>query len=134
MKSKNALIALSSIFGMFLNDEAVAQQQFSPVTQVPTAVDSSCIQSLDNGGSITTYYDSDTQNIVMKASIPDNSFAAWGWGSSMTDTEIVMFSGNGADSDVQYFYSTGRTDPTAEQSKYEPCYTWTLDSTADSTI
>ena len=50
----------------------------------------------------------------MEASIPDGSYGAWGWGASMTETEIVMFSGNGATSDVQYFYSTTETRPGAE--------------------
>ena len=80
------------------------------------------------------WYDTGSEKVIMEATIPDGSYAAWGWGESMTNTEIVMFSGNGASSDVQYFYATGETTPTAEQSKYSPCYEWTLNSYADSTI
>ena len=64
----------------------------------------------------------------MDSYFPDGSYAAWGWGATMVDTEMVMFSGNGASSDVQYFYSTGTTDPTPKQDKYSPCYEWTLNS------
>ena len=70
----------------------------------------------------------------MQAVIPDGSFAAWGWGASMFGTEIVMFSGNGESSDVQYFFSEGQTDPTPQQATYSPCYEWTLDDFVDSTV
>ena len=80
----------------------------------PSPVDTNCVQDLGDGGTITVYYDPDTELVVMEASIPDGSYGAWGWGASMTETEIVMFSGNGASSDVQYFYSTTETAPGAE--------------------
>ena len=79
---------------------------------IPTAVDPLCTQSSTIGGSLTVYYDTTTQKIVMDAVIPDGSYQGWGWGPTMTNTEIVVFSAEGASSAVTTYYGTGDTRPT----------------------
>ena len=69
-------------------------------TPAPTPSDPTCTQSTTDNGTISVWYDPDSEKVIMEATIPDGSYAAWGWGESMTNTEIVMFSGNGASSDV----------------------------------
>ena len=32
----------------------------------------------------------------MVATLPDSSWAGWGWGPTMEDTEMIIFSANGA--------------------------------------
>ena len=55
-------------------------------------IDPACTQSLqDNGGTLTTYYDTSREVVVMEATLPDGSYAGWGWGSSMTNTEMLIF-------------------------------------------
>ena len=53
-----------------------------------------------------------TEQIVMNVTLPDSSYAGWGWGSSMTNTEMVIFSANGADkSSATTYYSKEETKP-----------------------
>ena len=82
------------------------------VSRTVNAVDSACTQSSTLGGSLTVYYDTTTQKIVMDAVIPDGSYQGWGWGPTMTNTEIVVFSAEGASSAVTTYYGTGDTRPT----------------------
>ena len=66
-------------------------------TAVVKPIDPACTQSLqDNGGTLKTYYDTSREVVVMEATLPDGSYAGWGWGSSMTNTEMLIFSANGA--------------------------------------
>ena len=59
--------------------------------------------------------------VTVEAVIPDGSFAGWGWGSSMTDTEMIIFE-TGASAGVTFYDGTGDTTPTAAPS-FAPCYT-----------
>lgn len=60
--------------------------------------------------------------MLMNCTIPGGSYAGWGWGSSMTDTEMVIFSADATTPTVGTYYSTGETPPGAD-AKYESCYT-----------
>jgi hypothetical protein len=42
----------------------------------------------------------------MSAKVLAGSYAGFGWGASMVNTEMVIFSANGDSSAVQYYYST----------------------------
>ena len=42
----------------------------------------------------------------MSANVLAGSYAGFGWGASMVNTEMVIFSANGDSSAVQYYYST----------------------------
>ena len=59
------------------------------------------------------YYDQETDLITMKASIPDGSYAGFGWGKTMTNTEMVIFTTKDGQGAVTTYYSTGDTTPTA---------------------
>ena len=48
----------------------------------------------------------------MNTTIPDSSYAGWGWGSSMTNTEMVIFSADGDKSQAKTYYSKTEDDPT----------------------
>ena len=63
-------------------------------------IDSACTTSLSDGGSLTTYYDEPNEKIVVQATLPDSSYAGWGWGSAMANTEMLIFSANGDTSSV----------------------------------
>ena len=49
----------------------------------------------------------------MKATLSDSSYAGWGWGSSMFNTEMVVFSANGDSSSATTYYSTKEDMPDA---------------------
>jgi len=59
----------------------------------------------------------------MEITLPDVGYQGWGWGPSMTNTELVVFSAEGASSAVTTYYSTGDTMPTLKPS-LQTCYTW----------
>jgi len=58
----------------------------------------------------------------MDARILAGSFAALGWGATMVNTEMVIFSANGASSAVQNYYATTYSTPTAYPT-IDGCYT-----------
>ena len=67
-------------------------------TLTPTdsdTIDPNCTQNLSDGGTITVYYDQDSDQITMKVSIPTGSYAGFGWGGSMSNTEMIIFSTKG---------------------------------------
>ena len=48
----------------------------------------------------------------MQATLPDGSYAGWGWGPTMENTEMVIFSANGALSSVTAYKGlTGHDEP-----------------------
>ena len=53
----------------------------------------------------------------MEATLPQNSFAGWGWGATMVDTEMLIFSASTVDgSSITTYYSSGKTTPDEEPS------------------
>ena len=57
------------------------------------------------------YYDQETEYITMKVSIPIGSFAGFGWGKTMTNTEMVIFSTKDGQGAVTTNYGTGDDYP-----------------------
>ena len=89
-------------------------------------VDPNCTISLSDGSAITVYYDANaTEQIIMEASIVAGSFAGFGWGASMHNTEMVIFSANGDASALQTYYGIGTTKPQADPA-LSACYTTTI--------
>lgn len=70
-----------------------------------------CITTLKDTGDINAYYDPASDLITMIATLKNGSYAGWGWGGSMTDTEMVIFSANGAQSGVSTVYGVGKSEP-----------------------
>ena len=74
----------------------------------PTPIENtSCTQTLNDGGLMTVNYDSTSEQMVMNATIPIGSYAALGWGASMVNTEMVLFSADtdSTKSSVSTYYS-----------------------------
>ena len=69
--------------------------------------DPNCTQKLNGDGTITVYYDQDTELVNMKATIPSGSYAGFGWGESMTNTEMVIFSTTGGTGAMKTYISSG---------------------------
>ena len=82
-------------------------------TDSDTPIDPNCTQNLSDGGTITVHYDQDSENIVMNVSIPTGSYAGFGWGKTMTDTEMVIFSTKGGTGAVTTYYGVGDGTPNA---------------------
>ena len=69
----------------------------------------------------------------MAAILKTGSFAGWGWGSSMFDTEMVIFSADGDASSVATYYSSGKTTPQPETT-LDSCYTTAFTVNADTSV
>ena len=81
------------------------------------SIDAACTSSVGENGSVTVYYDTATQKVVVSAVLPDNSFAGFGWGSAMANTEMLIFSANSdASSVTAYKGGSGHSAPTVEAS------------------
>ena len=66
----------------------------------------------------------------MDAKVLAGSFAALGWGATMVNTEMIIFSANGASSAVQNYYSTEKSTPAAYPA-VDSCYTSSIQETTD---
>lgn len=93
---------------------ALVQATLLDFSVVQAALPSDCSNSIHKEGTIGAYYDTDTELIVIEASLDDGSYTGWGWGSTMTDTEMVIFSADGNSSSVDFYYSTGNIEPAAD--------------------
>ena len=82
----------------------------------PSTIDPNCTQNLSEGGTITVYYDQDSEQITMNVSIPTGSYAGFGWGGSMTNTEMVIFSTKDGTGGVTTYYGVGDDTPNAQPS------------------
>ena len=75
-------------------------------------------------------YDSSTKLVNYQVVVPDNSYLGLGYGTSMTDTDMVIFQANGESSMVEWAYSTGHSPPTPNTGT---CYTLVSQSLDQST-
>ena len=73
--------------------------------------DPNCLTTVSGAGTINAFYDPSTELINLVATLNDGSYAGWGWGATMTDTEMVIFSADGAQSGVTTVYGVGTTRP-----------------------
>ena len=93
----------------------------SALTVLEQEVDPNCTISLTDGSTLTVYYDTAADHIIMDARILDGSFAGFGWGASMQDTEMVIFSANGDSSALETYYGIGTVKP-MEDDAMAACY------------
>ena len=71
------------------------------------------------------FYNPDTDLINLNAKVTEGSFLGFGWGGSMTDTEMVIFSADNTSSTVGNYYSTTEEKPTLYP-VIDSCYTSTV--------
>ena len=57
--------------------------------------DPACNTDIFDMGSFSSYYDPASEQVFISVTLPDKSYAGWGWGSSMTNTEMIIFSADG---------------------------------------
>jgi len=69
----------------------------------------------------------------MSAKVLEGSYAGLGWGATMVNTEMVIFSANGDSSEVQNYYATTYSTPTAYPT-VDGCYTSSNEATSDGYI
>lgn len=74
---------------------------------VVTAVD------LPNG-SINVMYDFREQHVRFTVLVQDGTYTAFGWGPTMTNTDMVVWQANGKKSTVLDLYSTGHNPPSVD--------------------
>ena len=99
----------------------------------PAGSDPNCANLATSVGTVITYYDEDTEKVNMVATLKDGAYASWGWGASMTNTEMVIFSADGTSSGVKTYYGVGDYDP-EEDFSYVACYSTSYVDNGDETI
>ena len=65
-------------------------------------------------GTLDFSYDVATAKIVLKAHIKAGSYIAFGWGSTMSNTDMVIWQANGGTSTQLDLYSTGYSTPSTD--------------------
>ena len=96
-------------FTQYIGSDGTCTAQ-TPVPDPPT--DAKCTHALaDSGGKLSAYYDKSSDKVIVRAELPDSSYAGWGWGASMTNTEMIIFSADGDQSSASTYYSSGTTEP-----------------------
>ena len=80
--------------GMLLALASTLLSQSALGADTPTA-DPSCMNAAAGAGSITAFYDPSNEKVIMSAVLNSGSYAGWGWGGNMKNTEMVIFSGSG---------------------------------------
>lgn len=108
---------------------------FTPVSDSPAASFSvpsnanypsaQCTNALPDYTEITLFYNPDTLLINLNARVSDGSYAGFGWGSSMVNTEMVIFSADGTSSSVGNYYSTTEDTPQPYPT-VDSCYTTSI--------
>ena len=104
-----------------------------PVPTPTPNVDPACTTTLTDEGTISVFYDQTNDLVNIEATLVDGSYAGWGWGSSMTETEMVIFSASADSSSALTYYSTTEQPPTLEDT-LQACYTTSYTVNADGTI
>ena len=92
-----------------------------------------CTQEAAEAGSIKTFYDPSSELVNLVATLNNGSFAGWGWGEDMTNTEMVIFSANGSQSAVSFVYGQGEQDP-VDDAAFAACYSSSFVVHSDSTV
>ena len=102
---KRTLFGVSSFAVALLMPDHVASLEVIS-GGMPKAIDPSCTKTLTDGSTLSVYYNPTTKLINMEANLKGGSYAGWGWGASMVNTEMVVFSADGNKSTVKNYYST----------------------------
>ena len=84
-----------------------------------------CDTTVSDDSRVFMFYNPDTDLINLNAKVTEGSFLGFGWGGSMTDTEMVIFSADGTSSTVGNYYSTTEEKPTLYP-VIDSCYTSTV--------
>ena len=104
-------------------DGTVCGQQPSPPPipdPIPAAPEGTTI-TMSNGSSLAIEWDTANNRVQFWATVMENSFLGLGFGQTMTDTEMIVWSANGNQSYVNTYYSTGNKQP--DVLTYDPaCY------------
>jgi hypothetical protein len=65
-------------------------------------------------GTLDVSLDTTTKLIKFTVHVKDNSYIAFGWGSTMTNTDMVFWSASGGASTQKDLYSTGHSNPSVD--------------------
>ena len=102
-------------------------------TAEPYGSDPNCANKAKSAGTIIAYYDPESEKVNLVATLNDGSFAGWGWGGSMTNTEMVIFETNGDSNAISFHYGIGDDYP-PEDSALAACYETSSVDNGDGTI
>ena len=99
----------------------------------PPGSDPNCAFKLTKVGQIVSYYDPSSELVNLVATLKNGSYAGWGWGGSMTNTEMVIFSADASSSGVSFVYGIGDDTPENDDA-YGACYDTKFVENGDGTV
>ena len=90
-----------------------------------------CSFTYGSGATLRINYDPDAfgQNILYTAKVPNGSYLSVGYGTSMFNTDMILWSANGASSKQQDMYSTGHYNPSYSSKRNAYTTKFTYDDT-----
>ena len=74
-----------------------------------------------DGSTLTMYFDSAKDLLYMSANVKDGSYLGFGWGATMSNTEMLVWSADGDNSEFSAYYSYGNEMPKRDLGM-EACY------------
>ena len=117
-------IKQTSVFlaGLALMSKPASAMQIIPEEFILNSSVGACATTLNSERIITTTYEAATGQVTISTTVPNGSYTGFGWGQTMTNTEMVIFSASpGSGSSIEYYYSTGETTPSSD-ANLDSCY------------
>jgi hypothetical protein len=88
-----------------------------------------CTVSLSDGAVSYITYNTTTKQIQYISTVPKNSYLSFGYGTSMSKTDMVVWEANGASSTQIDVYSTSHNTPSTVTNTYTTTFTFDTVST-----
>ena len=121
----------TALYGLLLTQMPDKVNSLEVTTLGEETAGPNCTNNVTDNSAITLFYDEETQLVTFNVSVEDNSYVGFGWGSDMTDTEMISWVAKGDESSTTNYFAKeeGYPDP---YSTIDPCYTntWTVNSEA----
>ena len=88
-----------------------------------------CVISLSDGAVSYITYNTTTNQIQYISTVPKNSYLSFGYGTSMSKVDMVVWEANGASSTQIDVYSTSHNTPATVPNQYQTTFTFDAVST-----
>ena len=116
---KSATLASSSLNWLSSSIYGAKPTPPNPPGPTPTpSTDTGCLLSFSDGSSIDISYDSTLNAIAYQATVMQSTYVSVGYGTTMTDINMVAWVADSGNSYQNDLWSTGHTDPTVIANDY----------------
>ena len=128
MKVATYLDAYFRVFNRVVQVETTQQHILTTALGASTTV-TPCVISLSDGAVSYITYNTTTNQIQYISTVPKNSYLSFGYGTSMSKVDMVVWEANGASSTQIDVYSTSHNTPGTVPNQYQTTFTFDAVST-----